>query len=174
MAEATGIVKLDINTPKGREATAQETTLIKALHKHCKDAGIDIQFAETDKSQPANLDGVMVVDGKLVGIYEVKCRDISLDTLVNKYSNEAMITNHKLELAINVSKIMRVPFFFIIYLLHDGVGLYVQVTDERGKVIVEVRTEVTGTPRSINGGWVERDNAFIDMSKAYKFEVNKK
>jgi hypothetical protein len=162
---------VDINTPKGQESRAQEQRILRSLRKQYIGKGIDIQFAETDKSLPASLDGVMIVDGEVTGVYEVKCRNMNLDKLKNSYSNETLLTYDKLCAGVDVSTRLMVPFYCIVYLIDEPLGLIVQLTDQKGQIIAKARLERTKTPASINGGSAVRTNAYVNMSTAHPFPI---
>ena len=162
---------MDVNTPKGREATAQEQRLLRSLRKQYIGKGIDIQFAETDKTMPVSLDGVMIVKDQITGVYEVKCRNMNLAKLMDSYNNETLLTYDKLRSGVDVSERLRIPFYCIVFLVDEPLGLIIQLTDNKGQIIAKTRLERTRTPKSVNGGSVVRTNAYVDMSTAHPFPI---
>jgi hypothetical protein len=162
---------LDINTPKGQESKAQEQRLLRSLRKQYISKGIDIQFAETNKTLPVPMDGVMIIDGEVTGVYEVKCRNMNLDKLKNSYGNETLLTYDKLCAGVAVSEKLMVPFYCIVFLVDEPLGLLIQLTDLKGQIIAKTKIERTKTPASVNGGSAVRTNAYIDMSTAHPFPI---
>lgn len=162
---------MDINTPKGRESVAQEQRLLRSLRKQYATKGIDIQFSETNKTLPVPLDGVMTIDGEITGIYEVKCRNMDHDKLKNAYNNETLLTYDKLCAGVSVSEKLMVPFYCIVFLVDEPIGLIIQITDLKGQIIAKTKLERTKTPASVNGGSAVRTNAYIDMSTAHPFPI---
>lgn len=162
---------MDVNTPKGKEATAQEQRLLRSLRKQYISKGIDIQFAETDKTMPVSLDGIMIIKDQVTGVYEVKCRNIDLTKLRDSYKNEALLTYDKLRSGVDVSERLMIPFYCIVFLVDEPLGLIIQLTDNKGQIIAKTRLERTRTPKSVNGGSVVRTNAYVDMSTAHSFPI---
>ena len=162
---------MDINTPKGKEATAQEQLLLRSLRKQYISKGIDVQFAETDKTMPVSLDGVMIIKDQLAGVYEVKCRNMNLAKLKDSYSNEMLLTYDKLRSGVDVSARLMVPFYCVVFLVDEPLGLLIQLTDNKGQIIANARLERTRTPKSVNGGTIVRTNAYVDMSTAHPFPI---
>jgi hypothetical protein len=158
---------LDINTPKGQESLAQERKLLEAFS-----SSMGWQIIETDKEQPAQVDGFLVENKTIVGVFEAKCRKATIKQMEN-WGSEWLLTHQKLLDGIEISRRLRVPFYGLIYLLNDGVGVYIKLTDNTGTLLpeVKIRVENTETQATINGGKVVRANAYIDLSTSYIFAV---
>lgn len=60
-----------------------------------------------------------------------------------------------------------VPFFVIVSLIDEGVILVWQVTNSTGRFMDEVPFRITKTRKTVNGGEIERTNAFLQMDSKY-------
>lgn len=158
-------MKLDINTPKGRESLAQERILLKSFT-----VATNLGIVETDKSQPAQIDGFIVRDDTVVGMFESKCRKATVEQM-NRWGDEWLITYQKLLDGAELSKRLRIPFYGIVYLLDEPLGFFIQLTDSEGNFVPKIRTEETKTQATINGGTAVRLNAYVDISNCSTFPI---
>ena len=156
---------MDINTPRGQESLAQERRLIKSFA-----AVMNCDVIETDKNHPAKVDGFLVKDYVIVGVFESKCRKTNVSQM-NRWGAEWLLTHQKLLDGVEVSKLLCVPFYGVIYLLDEPIGVFIKLTDEAGNLTANVRVEETRTQATINGGTAVRKNAFIDLSTSYTFPI---
>jgi hypothetical protein len=158
-------MNLDINTPKGQESLAQERLLLKSFG-----AVMGCDIVETDKSQPAQIDGFLVKENTVVGVFESKCRKATVQ-LMQKWGSEWLLTHQKLMDGVDISKKLRVPFYGVIYLLDEPLGVFIKLTDNVGNLLPKIRVQETSTQATINGGTAVRANAFIDLETSYTFPI---
>lgn len=155
-------MSLDIATNKGQESATQEINMIQVIG----DLYPKFQFITTDKSKPADVDGVLIHDGQIKAVVESKCRNASLDDLRGSFKNEWLVTYEKLTKGCALAKSLCVPFVGFLYLIKSESILSVQISDEHGVFLPSIRIDRTKTQATINGGLVVRANAFIHMANA--------
>lgn len=156
---------MDILTPKGQQSLEQERRLLASF---C--AATDYSVIETDKNQPAQVDGFIVCDGELCGIFESKCRKANIAQM-HRWGDEWILTHQKLLDGAELSKRLRTPFYGIVYLLDEPIGIVIKLTDNEGKILPKVRVETTETQATVNGGTAVRANAYIDISNCFTFPI---
>ena len=154
---------LDINTPKGREAAADQQRAAEIVFR----SSAAHSFVHTAMNDAAAIDGFIVKDGIAVGIAEIKSRyDMNYAQLMVDRAAEWLLTHQKLLDLQKVSQLLRLPGYGFIYLKQEGMVLVVQLTNAEGEIICKYRVENTATQRTINGGVANRDNAFISVVNA--------
>lgn len=156
---------LDINTPKGQQSLEQERRLLKSFG-----TVMGCTIIETDKAEPAQVDGFLVKDSTVIGVFESKCRRATVRQMQN-WGSEWLLTNQKFMDGADISRRLCVPFYGIIYLVDEPIGVYIKLTDNTGKLLPKVRVQETETQATINGGTVVRANAFIDLETSYTFSI---
>jgi len=156
---------MDILTPKGQKSLEQERKLLASF---C--AAMKCSVIETDKNQPAQIDGFIVCDGALCGIFESKCRKANVSQM-HRWGDEWILTYQKLLDGAEISRRLCTPFYGIVYLLDEPLGIIIQLTDHEGKILPKVRVEETATQATINGGTAVRANAYIDISECMTFPI---
>lgn len=156
---------MDILTPKGQESLEQERRLLTSF---C--AATNYSVIETDKNQPAQVDGFIVCDGAICGVFESKCRKANVAQM-HRWGDEWILTHQKLLDGVEISKRLRTPFYGIVYLLDEPIGMFIKLTDNEGKILPKVRVENTETRATINGGTAVRANAYIDISDSWTFPI---
>lgn len=151
--------RLDCLTPKGRQAIADARRGLDMIGR---------QYLETSQRGASRIDGFFLNDSRTIvtGVYEAKARDITLSVLKVEYKNEWLVTWDKIQCAIDVARSLSVPFYGVIYLTRDGICLRLRITNSAGDEIVPIRTDFTQTAKTVNGGQIVRENAFIDISSA--------
>ena len=159
-------MNLDINTPRGQQSLSQERKLVEGL----KRAYPSISFIETHKTQPAQVDGLMVRDNVITGVYESKCRNMSAEDM-HRFHDEWLVTYEKILHGAEIGKRLCVPFYGFLYLIKDSIGVAIKIADAEGNIYPKVRIERTETQRTINGGSIVRTNAYIDLSGSDTFPV---
>lgn len=114
------------------------------------------------------LDGMIVKDKKIVGIYETKTRDCDIAHLRN---HGLILTHDKVVAGKQIAEKIGVPFFFIAACKHDDAMVVIEVFDGDGNQLVpfEVR-ENDETSAGMRGGRALRTNAYFDVSHAKIFE----
>lgn len=159
-------MQLDIETVRGQQSLSQERVLIKSAEAVYS----DISFIETNKHAPAQIDGFMVRDGEIVGVYESKCRNMTVEQM-NRYNDEWLVTFEKILNGAELSKRLYVPFYGLLYLVQEPIGVILKITDEKGNILPRVRIEQTTTQKTINGGSIVRTNAYVDISTCHTFPI---
>lgn len=166
---------MDILTPKGQASLEQEHRAIARFTKLFP----KYDWLETDKAEPAAVDGFFYVhergDGSnvLSAVVEVKCRKDTRATFRHAYNNEWLITHDKLLKGQEVSKLCRVPFIGILWLVPEQYLIVVQFTNRKGEFLIDFEVHETETQATINGGTALRDNAFVPLASAKEFPANK-
>ncbi len=123
-------------------------------------------FIETPKHLPADIDGLIVRDGTLVAGAEVKCRNMTIGDLKDKYSNRWLITADKIDRGVSVCKSLGVDFRGFLYLVPDDMLLIVPIWSYEKGYVADIEYEQTKTQASVNGGTAFRLNAYVDVSGA--------
>jgi hypothetical protein len=107
----------------------------------------------------AKLDCLFIKDGNLVGVAEIKSRDLLLRQLEGHGSY--LITEEKLLIGIEVAKALRVPFCLIINLTDADV--IIRICNSKGEKCVHWESKVTTTQATCNGGEAVRQNAYVSL-----------
>ena len=147
---------MDILSPKGIESLKQEREIIEYVSKKWK-----VSFIETNKDLPACCDGIIVQKKHIVGVYEVKCRNLNLEELENFGS--WLVTYEKIEKCITISKLLCVPFIGFLYLIKSNLCMYWKITDNNGNYLFDFSVENSLTQETINGGEIIRKNAYLPI-----------
>lgn len=158
-------MSLDINTPLGKVAAENQR---KAMDIFESATGYD--YAMTDDRDSADIDSIIMKDGFVVAVAEVKSRDMTMGQLEG-FGNEWLMTFTKIISGSHVASMMRVPFFGFLFLVPEQKVLTIRITDKSGETCVPFRVDRTITQKTVNGGRVSRVNAYIDMRKAKIYEV---
>ena len=152
---------LDINTPKGQVSLKYEKIMLRKIENRW-----GVEIIETYKKGTARCDGIISKNKKLVGVEESKCRDMSLMKLRNYGS--WLITHQKILNGQILSSLLKVPFMGFLYLVPDDITLYWKITDKDGKFNFKYDINNTTTQKTINGGTIVRENAFLPYKYAYE------
>ncbi len=155
---------LDINTPRGQSALAYEHECIEAFCNLYP----DYRFLETDKREPAAIDGFFYLHKRnwVDCAVEVKTRNMTTEQLMCDYGNEWLVSYHKILKGQQLSELICSPFVGMLYLIPEKKILTIKITDSKGKFLLDFDVRKTRTSASINGGEVIKENAFIPMEKA--------
>jgi len=152
---------MDILTQLGVESREWEGEAMAVWHRNSTS-----RLLETPKDRPARVDGIAVVDGTIKAVYEIKCRKMTLDKLTFDYKSEWLITADKIMACIDVARGLQVPFLGILYLVPDKKLLHKTIWRPHEGIVAAMKVRDTETMKTINGGVITRQNAFIDMSDA--------
>ena len=152
---------LDINTPRGEIAKADQIAAAKIVFD-----GSEYKFHHTDTNGPARVDGVVTLEGMVVGVAEIKSRDMTEGDLIGQFKYEWLITMDKILDLVEAAKLLGVTGYGMLYLKPSQKVLVVRICDSKGNLTCKFRVEKTETQATCNGGTALRDNAFIDMRKA--------
>lgn len=151
-------MNLDINTPKGQEFLSMERNVIEKIKDKWKEH--DIQIIETNKKRESRIDNLIIRNGELVGIAEIKCRNISLQEM-ERLGDTWLISNQKVKDGALISKLLAVPFTGFLYLIPDDLVLYWVITDSKGRYNFKFDVVDSTTQYSCNGGTIVRENAYL-------------
>jgi hypothetical protein len=118
-------------------------------------------WVETPRGKPARVDGLLVKNGELNGVGEVKCRyNLTLPKFKRLFDMEWLVTASKIEKCKELASGLQVPFIGFMFLVDEGVsGLLLWKRLDQ----LTLRSERTETQATINGGTTHRLNAFIPM-----------
>ena len=155
---------LDINTSRGQSALAYEHECIEAFCNLYP----DYRFLETDKREPAAIDGFFYLHKRnwVDCAVEVKTRNMTTEQLICSYGNEWLISYDKILKGQQISELICSPFIGMLYLIPEKKILTIKLTDNRGKFLVDFDVRKTKTQECINGGEKIVNNAFIPMDTA--------
>ena len=145
-------MSLDINSPKGQKSLQEEIRMLKYISECC-----DIKIKITKKDLPLPYDGIIIKNDLIVGIFESKNRNMTLEEMENFGS--WLITYEKLEKCRIVASKMKVPFYGFLGLEKSKLIMYWKISDENGKYLFNFKHFHTTTQATINGGEAYRDNA---------------
>jgi len=158
---------MDILTRRGAVSRGHELDAMRIFQQHLP----EVDILETPKDSPARLDGLLAANGVLVGGYEVKCRyKLRLNTLMTTFGGEWLLTAAKLRECVDICKGLQIPFFGLLYLVDEDALLVQRLWNVKSGTYKSIRFETTTTQKTINGGSIARQNAFIDMTncKVYR------
>jgi hypothetical protein len=154
-------MSLDINTPRGQESVVEENEMLDILKSN-----YDSLFIHTPIESAAAIDGLIIKDNQLIGIFESKCRRDTLHKFQTAYNNEWLVSWHKLQAGATLSKMLCVPFWGFLYLVPDQLLLVQKLTDTKGECVSKVRKEQRKTSACCNGGTMIDTCGMIDITKA--------
>ena len=154
-------MRLDVNTPKGQITVSQEIEQLAIL----KNSTPDFEFIHTPKDRPADVDGFIVKDHSVVGMFLSSCRTSTRDQM-RKWGDTWLLTFDKIQKAIPLAKQLCVPVYGCIYLVPDRMVLTLTLVSAKGEVMPNIRLERTQTQATVNGGQVVRTNAYISLETA--------
>lgn len=160
---------LDVLTPRGEITRDEEKRAICLIETRYP----SLHFIPTPKD-PLNkpervaaiLDAIVLLNGTLYATAEVKCRNMSLDTLERTHSGEWLMSWDKIAGGVEGHRLFRVGMVGILYLVPDDAVLMLRLLDDDGFVVPPVRLAATVTQRTVNGGKAKRNNAYIGTTGA--------
>ena len=145
---------LDCHTPKGRQWIEKQNAI---AHRVAERFGHDVIFTpDTD----AKVDCVFTKDNVIVGIAEIKSRDLKLDQL--RTMGTYLVTEDKLLAGIEIAKFFRAPFALIVNL--KDADIFIKICNAEGDRLVSWKSDLTRTQATCNGGQADRHNAYISLS----------
>lgn len=118
---------------------------------------------ETPKDKPAHIDGIITRDNCMVSGVEVKCRNMTVKELSGDYNYHWLITADKLDRGVSVCERLGIDFRGFLYLVPDKMLFIVPIFSFEKGWLVEPEYEITKTQATVNGGTIERLNAYIDV-----------
>ena len=153
------MTNLDINTPRGQKSLVHEELMLNRIKKLRQ-----VDIIETDKATAAAIDGFIVRENKITGVFESKCRNMSYEQL-QQYGSW-LVTYDKIIKGQAISKLLHVPFLGFLYLIQDMRILYWKITDSNGNFTFSYDVKQSQTQATINGGIAHRWNAFLPIKHA--------
>ena len=146
---------LDCTTEKGQQFLAHEDETARRV-------GIWL------RCQPVKLGGLattvdraFVRDGKLVGLAEIKTREMSVQEL--RGFGSYLVTAKKLQDGMDLARALGVPYVLFVRLLKDDVIVFFTVSDATGRQLISWQKNNTVTQAGCNGGTAFRKNAYIPL-----------
>jgi hypothetical protein len=158
---------LDIKTEKGKKTVVEEIKMLKYISK-CWNVKIKI----TNKDSPVPFDGFIIVDDKIVGIFESKNRQISLHEL--ELWGSWLVTHEKITTCSQLSIFYGVPFYGFLGIEKDQAVMCWKITNEKGEFLFEYDHHHQLTQDNVNGGEANRDNAFLPYKFGKFVQLNQK
>lgn len=150
---------MDILTQKGKKSLKYEKNMLDII----RNATNNSFLFETNKDMPSKVDGVIIKNNELSGVFESKCRNMSIEEL-KKYGSW-LVTFDKIMDGKVISKLLGVPYIGFLYLIKDKIVMYWKITDKYGNFLFEFSIKNTKTQKTINGGNIVRTNAFLPFDK---------
>ena len=150
---------MDILTEKGQQSLRHEDKMLGAIKEK-----YNVDIIETDKDSPALCDGFMVRNGIITGVFESKCRNATVQDF-EKWGSW-LVTYEKIDGLAWISNKLCIPALGFLYCIPDDAILMWHITDSEGNYKFEFKVEKTITQATINGGQIERENAYLPIDKA--------
>jgi len=158
---------LDVNTPKGQESLQHELRAVELWNYHYQ----EFTYVHTPKDGSALVDAIILnSDRNVCAVVEQKSRNMTLEQL-QKWNYEWLITFDKIEAGRYVANSLGVPYIGFLYLIPDDLLITQKISDKHGKWTCDFRTDITETQETINGGKIERLNAFIKLNDAQHLQA---
>jgi predicted transcriptional regulator len=137
-------------------------------------AATGLRYVHTPKRQPARVDAIVASveegeAGRVItaeAVAEMKCRSMTLEEFNVRCAGELLVTFDKLVAGREAARILRVPFWVLLWLSQDRVLLRQTIADAAGEFVANFRTSNTVTAATINGGEATRCNAFVWFGNA--------
>ena len=155
---------MDILTTKGQKSLEYEKKMLEKIRKNiCKKHKNSSMLIETNKDMDAKIDGVIIKNNELSGIFESKCRDMGLIQLMEYGS--WLVTFEKILDGKRLSEMLRVPYLGFLYLIKDDIVMYWKITNKYGNFMFDFDVKNTRTQKTINGGIIMRTNAYLPFKE---------
>lgn len=147
---------LDCLTPLGLEYMQRQTQIVTRVS-----TAWGVSPVETPPEEAADVDALFSRDGHLVGIAEVKARNLTMTDLMAFGSY--LVTYGKLVKGAKCAEALRVPFVLVVGLWPERhIAVWPVYRPGRGW-LVPMRVEDTVTQATCNGGSVRRSNAYLPV-----------
>lgn len=155
---------LDSETPLGSLFIAGQ----KRVQTYLENQGYVVVGTSTKVSESDIILGKRI-DGELriCGVAEIKTRisagDQPLTLEYLKKNGGYLITYEKIRYGAQLSVMLKTPFFVIVSLVAESKILIWKITDDNGEYLEEIKTKMTQTRKTVNGGVAIRKNAFLPI-----------
>lgn len=151
---------MDILTPKGQQTRRQEGMALTLF----RETFPAFEFIETPKDTPADIDGIITTaSGQMVAAVEVKCRSMTMETLTNDFGKKWLVTADKIDRCVNIAGRLGIDFRGFLYLVPEKILLIVPIWSYGRGYTCKIDREITETQRTVNGGTIVRENAYIHL-----------
>tara|TARA_R100000234_G_C5002325_1_gene180910 strand:+ start:1519 stop:2001 length:483 start_codon:yes stop_codon:yes gene_type:complete len=155
---------MDILTTKGQKSLEYERKMLEKIRESiCKKHKNSSMLIETNKDMDAKIDGIIIKNNELSGIFESKCRDMGLIQLMEYGS--WLVTFEKILDGKRLSEMLRVPYLGFLYLIKDDIVMYWKITNKYGNFMFDFDVKNTRTQKTINGGIIMRTNAYLPFKE---------
>lgn len=148
---------LDCNTPKGREYIKYQHN---CLTKFCNTKGIT--YSSTNDKKHADVDAILIKE-QIVGVCEVKCRNDTLEQIIDYGSY--LITNEKIKKLQIISKSLQCHGLLIVYFIPNDIISYWYICDTDGNMLFDYDIKISETQATCNGGKASRQNAYLPLQQ---------
>lgn len=118
------------------------------------------------------VDGFIVHEGQVAGVFEAKCRNIKYlqDSQTIEYDgkeyDDYMISKSKIDSGIQYAKQFSMKFILLVYCEQSGHILSFRIANESGECLVDFSEKRSRTQATVNGGAAIRTNAYIPVKQA--------
>ena len=115
-------------------------------------------------SDYSRVDGIAIDNRtqQLIAVWETKCRNKSLYE-IQKYGNELVIDNHKLESLKKSSWLFCVETYLFTYLLRDGLILKTKITNDKGEYVCIKRDADEEGSAGLNRGTIQKKVGYVKI-----------
>lgn len=160
-------MSLDILTPRGQQTLRDLQDAIGLWE--INHPGWKVALLPSDRESP--IDGFLIgPDNQIAAGIEVKCRyNITREGFRTTFKDEWLITMRKLTEAWNVCSALCIPLVGFLYLVDARTLLTKRIVDAAGDFCAGFQCERTQTQKTVNGGVVERANAFVKMEDCREY-----
>ena len=158
---------VDVMDPNVQTAIHQADEAVKIWESHfphCK-------FVGTDKQGYSELDGVLVINGTIVRVVEIKGRKVPLDDFRSKFKSQWLVSESKLSKCQTVAEVLRVPFVGFLHLVIDQAVLCKTLWRPKDGWVCDRDVRLVKTKKDLYGGEKEVPCAFLDMSDALELRI---
>jgi len=150
----------------GREANRVAQLLAQRIGREW-----GMQWVSTPEDGPARVDGVFVRSGAIRAVAEIKVRTCGRE-FIEARGGEYLITAAKLDGGREIGVALGVPFVLLVLLQGDLTAYWWKLTDQYGQWQVPIVRRTTRTRETVNGGQIERVNAFLPMRYAKSLDLS--
>lgn len=158
------MVPLAVDTATGRAWEVQGRALLDAFAAYT-----DTALVVTPPEYGARVDGLLVVEGRVVGVVEARVRTTTLAAL-EALGGEYLITEAKLRAIVAVGRALAVPSYLVVA-FGCGARWCWHVGDRTGRCLVGHTTRRSTTrATSVTPDTVERLNAYLPLISGWAWE----
>lgn len=121
------------------------------------------QVVYTPSKSRAVCDGLIVEKNELTAIFELKCRNMTVEKL-RSFNNEWMLSVSKVQRCANLSKKLCCPFYGALYLVPDETLYWIQITDSAGELMANYkRKNQRGRENCLSNRWKDEEVYLIPV-----------